>query len=211
MYIDKTYPFEPIPCPNFYSLDSCLGERSLLIHYNEIYIPSIIKLNQILAKYPSLQKHSLDELIFNNNHINVIENKELLMLASKVYNHHVFFNSIKEKTICLNNLVIYEEINKWFGSFDEFKRKFTEAALKTNNGFVYLVCDDSLRLSIFVTDACNTPIPYNLYPLMCIDMWEHSYYLVFLTNKEKYISNFLNVLNFEHLNSEFLECKKCIL
>lgn len=211
MYIDKTYPFEPIQCPNFMLLDACLGQRSLLIHYNEIYIPSIIALNNILSKYPSLQKSSLDELIFNNEHITIVEKKELLHLASKVYNHHVFFASLSCSNCCFDHLPVITAINQWFGSFNSFKEKFANTALSCTNGFVYLVCDDALRLSIFVTDSCHTPIPYNLYPLMCIDMWEHSYYLSFNVNKAKYINNFLNVLNLEHINSEYLECRKCIL
>lgn len=211
MYIDKTYPFEPVSCQNFFLLDSCLGERSLLIHYNEIYIPAIIKLNNLLSKYPSLQKSSLDELIFNNDHINIIEKNDLMFLASKVYNHHVFFKSISGCNTYSNNLPLMGAINKCFGSYENFKIKFIEACMNVTNGFVYLVCDDKLNLSIFVTNNCNTPIPYNLYPLMCIDMWEHSYYLVFNVNKEKYVNNFLNSLNFTHINNEYLECSKCIL
>lgn len=211
MYIDKTYPFEPVECPNFLLLDSCLGERNLLIHYNEIYIPSIMKLNNIIANYPSLQRSCLDELIFNSNQINIIEKKEMLQLACKVYNHHVFFKSISGYNTYQSNLPIIKAINNSFGCFNNLKEKFKEVALQVSNGFVYLVCDKELKLSIFKTDNCNTPIPYNLYPLMCIDMWEHSYYLVFTVNKEKYITNFLNSLNFEHLNNEYIECSKCIL
>ena len=211
MYIDKTYPFEPVSCPNFHLLNSCLGENSLAIHYNDIYLPSIRQLNDIIARYPNFQNSSLDELIFNNEHITIKEKDQLHHLASKVYNHHVFFASLNNQPCNNVNLPIINEITKWFGSLELFKQKFISVAKATNNGFVYLVCDDHLRLSIFVTDFCHTPIPYNLYPLMCIDMWEHSYYLTFLTNKDAYINNFLNVLNWEYINNEFLECQKCIL
>jgi Fe-Mn family superoxide dismutase len=211
MYIDKTYPFEPVSCPNFHLLNSCLGEKSLAIHYNDIYLPSIRQLNEIISRYPNLQNSSLDELIFNNEHITINEKKQLHHLASKVYNHHVFFSSINKEPCNNINLPVINEISKWFGSLDLFKQKFFTIAKATNNGFVYLVSDENLRLSIFVTDSCNTPIPYNLYPLMCIDMWEHSYYLTFLTNKEQYINNYLNVLNWNYINNEFLECQKCIL
>lgn len=211
MYIDKTYPFEPIPCPNFCYLDNCLGKESLLIHYNDIYLSYIRKLNELLSRYPSLQKSSLDELIYNNNNINIIEKNELLFLTSNVYNHHVYFSSLSTFRPNNQNYEVIYEINKHFGSFDAFKQKFKMVARGVTNGFVYLVCDETLRLSIFKTDGYNTPIPYNLYPLLCIDMWEHSYYLRFKVDKESYIDNFLNVLNLSHINSEFLECKKCIL
>lgn len=211
MYIDKTYPFEPISCLNYDLLDCCLGKRSLLIHYNDIYVPTIRKLNELLSRYPSLQKSSLDELIFNNDHLNIIEKKELLYLASKVYNHHVFFESISSTYPSNAKLEVVDAICQRFGSYESFKEKFISVAKAINCGFVYLVCDDKLNLSIFVTNECHTPIPYNLYPLLCIDMWEHSYYLNFTVDKVAYINNFLNSLNLHHVNSEYLECKKCIL
>ena len=71
MYIDKTYPFESVVCPNFDLLDSCLGKASLLIHYNQIYCKKISMLNELICKYPFLQGYSLDEIIYNINFINI--------------------------------------------------------------------------------------------------------------------------------------------
>ena len=212
MYIDKTYPFEPIKCPNFYALDACLGEKSLLIHYNQIYCPSVAKLNCLLREYPTLQKSSLDEIIFNSDYLKIPRRQELIHLANKVYNHHVFFSSISPNKCCFQNLAIVDAINKSFNGLDKFMEQFIKTCLEhKTNGFVYLVSDKDLNLSIYETTCCESPIPKNLYPLMCIDLWEHSYYLKFTVDKASYVNNFLSVLNWEHINSEYLECCKCIL
>ena len=212
MYIDKTYPFEPIKCPNFQALDSCLGQKSLLIHYNQIYCSSVAKLNCLLREYPALQQSSLDEIIFNSDYLKIPKSKELIHLASKVYNHHVFFSSISPCKCSVQNLAIFDAIIKNFKSFEQFKQEFMHTCLNhETNGFVYLVSDQNLNLTIYETTCCDSPIPKNLYPLMCIDLWEHSYYLKFYVDKENYINNFFNVLNWEHINNEYLECRKCIL
>lgn len=212
MYIDKTYPFEPLILDyDFSSLESCLGCENLTVHYNNIYVPTINKLNLLLSKYPDLQTFSLDELIFNSHTFNIREKDELTRLINSVYNHHVFFSSISPYIYQLTNSPIKSAIEKSFLSVENFYKQFTSSALSLyGSGYVYLVCNEYGVVSLFVTKNHETPIPYNLYPLITLDMWEHSYFLKFRENKEKYVHNFLSVLNWPHINNNYMECEKCI-
>lgn len=212
MYIDKTYPFEPVVLGyDFSSLDSCLGFESLSVHYNCVYVATINKLNALLSKYPDLQVLSLDELIFNSHSINIKEKDELTRLINSVYNHHVFFSSVSPYIYQLNNSPIKSAIEKSFLSVENFYKQFLSSALSLyGSGYIYLVCNEYGSVSLFVTKNHETPIPYNLYPLIALDMWEHSYFLKFKANKEKYVNNFLSILNWPHINSNYIECEKCI-
>lgn len=211
MYIDKTYPFDPVKCPNFRCLDKLLGENNLLLHYNNIYCCYVDELNTLLQKYPNLQSYSLDELIFNKHLLPTNDKNRLYRLSSSVYNHHVFFSSItdlKQNCSCFN---VYRKIVELFGSIDNFYEHFISNSLSIEgSGYVFLVCDEQGNLSIFKTSNFDTPIPFNLYPLLCIDMWEHSYYLKFNVNKKQYILNFLSCLNWEHIDREYTECINCL-
>lgn len=212
MYIDKTYPFEPIKLDyDFTLLDNCLGCDNLSTHYNLIYLQDVNKLNLLLSKYPSLQSVSLDELIFNSYSIKIEQKDEFINLINSVYNHHVFFSSISPYIYQLSNSKIGQGIKESFGSIDTFYKQFTSTALSLyGSGYVYLVCNNHGKVSLFVTKNQETPIPYNLYPLIAIDLWEHSYYLKFKTDKEKYIKNFLTIINWPKINSNYIECEKCV-
>lgn len=213
MYIDKTYPFEPIKLDyDFSMLDSCMGCESLFVHYNSIYIPTINKLNHLLSRYPDLQSLSLDELIFNSHSINIKEKDDLTRLTNSVYNHHVFFSSITPCNYKLTNSPIKSAIERSFLSVENFYQQFMLSALSLyGSGYIYLVCNEHGTVSIFTTRNHETPIPYNLYPLIALDMWEHSYFLKFKTDKEKYINTFFNLLNWQHINNEYIECEKCVM
>lgn len=211
MFIDQTYPFKAMPFSLFNCLDDCFGKTNLLIHYNQIYIPKIDKLNCLLSKYPFLQTYSLDEIIFNGHNIKIKEADTLKELSGSVYNHHCYFSSLCDKTYDIRNFKINSSIIKYFGSTNNFFDLFKQTALNlVGSGYVYLVCNEKGELSIFTTNNYDTPIPYNLYPLICLDMWEHSYFLKFNVNKEKYIDNFLCMLNIPYIDSEYALCLKCI-
>ncbi len=211
MYIDETYPFEVNCFSYFNALEKCLGTISLLNHYNNIYCVHVNNLNNLLSKYPFLQKYSLDELIYNYNLFKIDEKDELYKLSSAVYAHHVFFNSLTSCKQDVYTIPIYSAILNSFGSLDGFYDEFKKCALSiVGSGYVYLTCDKNLKLSIVKTANYDTPIAQNLYPLLALDMWEHSYFLKFNTDKSLYIDNFLSCLNFEYANSEYLECKKCV-
>ena len=212
MYIDKTYPFEVNHFLYFNSLDKCLGTCNLLNHYNNIYCIHVNNLNKLLSKYPHLQNYSLDELIYNHEHIDILEKDMLYKLASATYSHHVFFHSLCDKTYNLSDFEISKEIINTYGSISNFYQEFTSIALSVvGSGYVYLVANEYGKLSIIKMTNYETPIINNLYPLLAIDMWEHSYMLKFNIDKKTYINNFLNVINWPCINNEFLECKKCIM
>lgn len=211
MYIDKTYPFEVNRFLHFNTLDTCLGTLNLLNHYNNIYCTHVNNLNSLLSKYPSLQNYSLDELIYNHELFNIEEKNELYKLTNAVYSHHVFFSSITPCKTIIESLPLYSAINKCFGSLDNFYASFKNASLNiVGSGYVYLTCDKDLNLSIIQKNDYDTPIKDNLYPLLAIDLWEHSYLFKFNTDRTTYVNNFLNVINWDYANNEYLECKNCV-
>ena len=104
---------------------------------------------------------------------------------------------------------IKKAIDRDFGSFDEFKKEFKEASLDIfGSGQVWLVSDDKGNLSIIKTSNQDTPIILNLIPVIGIDLWEHAYYLRYQNNRENYIDNWFNVVNWDKALSNYNNSKQ---
>jgi len=106
---------------------------------------------------------------------------------------------------------ILEAINKKFGSFEEFKEEFSKAALtKFGSGWAWLVLNRG-ELEIISTTNQNTPISKGKTPVLCIDVWEHAYYLKYQNLRAKYIEAFFNVINWEQVNKNYVKNRLKIL
>ena len=111
---------------------------------------------------------------------------------------------------------ILNAIEKEFGSFsakggqasgwERFKKEFSETAKSVEgSGWAALVSDKPQGgLSIVQIEKHNV----NLYPaqkiLLCLDVWEHAYYLDYKNDRAKFIENWWNVVNWEEVEKRFL-------
>lgn len=94
-------------------------------------------------------------------------------------------------------------INNSFGSYEMFKKIFKETALSLKgSSYTYLILKkDKLEIINFYNQ--ENPYSYNLIPLICIDMWEHAYYLNYKNDKGSYIDNFFEIIDFNEANKFF--------
>ena len=95
-----------------------------------------------------------------------------------------------------------EAIEKEFGSFDRFKTEFSETAKSVEgSGWAVLTKD----FTIIQIEKHNV----NLYPeqkiLLCLDVWEHAYYLDYKNDRAKFIENWWNIVNWEEVSRRFSE------
>ena len=80
-------------------------------------------------------------------------------------------------------------INAAFGSFAEFKAKFTDAAIKNfGSGWTWLVKEADGKLAIVSTSNAGTPLTTSATPLMTVDVWEHAYYIDYRNARPNYRS-----------------------
>ncbi|MDO8639749.1 MAG: superoxide dismutase [bacterium] len=100
---------------------------------------------------------------------------------------------------------ISEAINREFGSFERFKKEFSQAALSVEgSGWAALTFDkESQRLLIMQIEKHN----YNVYPafpiLLVIDVFEHAYYIDYKNERAKFIEAFWNIVNWDEVNARF--------
>ena len=104
-------------------------------------------------------------------------------------------------------------INSAFGSFDEFKKKFSEAgATRFGSGWAWLTVDQSGKLQVSSTPNQDNPLmdiaEVKGTPILGMDVWEHAYYLKYQNKRPDYISAFWNVINWDAVADRFAKAKK---
>jgi len=103
--------------------------------------------------------------------------------------------------------VLANAIKKEFGSFERFKKEFTQAARSVEgSGWAALTFDELTgRLMIMQIEKHNT----NIYPtfriLMVLDAWEHAYYLNYKNQRAKFVEAFWNIVNWDTVNKRLEE------
>lgn len=100
---------------------------------------------------------------------------------------------------------ILPEIQKSFGSYNQFKQQFTNAAAKVEgSGWAILVWSPvSRRLEILQAEKHQNLSQWDVIPLLALDVWEHAYYLQYENNRKNYIENWWNVVNWKEINKRF--------
>lgn len=187
-----------------YSLDALepfYSKETLDLHYNILYKGYVDKTNSSLLNLESARTRN----DFKN--IKCLE-KELSFQGSGAILHEMFFQNMKPASeISRIDCRLVQKIIEDFGSFEAFKRQFSEAATAVEaSGWCLLVWVPSFKkLEILQCEKHQNLTLWGCKPLLVLDMWEHSYYLQYKTKRPDYISAFWNIINWEEVNRRFFE------
>ena len=196
---------------DYNSLKPYIDNKTFMLHYNAIYNSYIDKLNKLLKKNNYKDNYSLNELVDKIDMFPLGDRGEILYNLGGILNHKLYFYEMSDKGNNIPYGEILKDINKYFGSYDNFKKEFIKKALNlVGSGYTFLVMDESGKLQIINTSNEDTPYSYGFIPIIVLDLWEHSYYLKYTTNKEAYINNWFNLLDFKKINALYIENKKSL-
>ena len=171
------------------TLEPHMSAETLEYHYWKHHLAYINKLNelQIGTEFESM---NLEDIIKNSSGW-VFNN------AAQIWNHNLFWNTLK-----INNGVgptwkLAEMIESSFGDFDTMKVKFKAESLgRFGSGWVWLVQKWEV-LEIYSTPNAENPLTEWGTALLGCDVWEHSYYIDTRNDRGAYIENFWNIVNWE--------------
>jgi Fe-Mn family superoxide dismutase len=124
-------------------------------------------------------------------------------------NHRIFWNNMKKDGGGTPGGSIADAVNKTFGSFSDFKEKFSSAtALIQGSGWGWLVYNPPAKKVEYKAMPNQTsPRTEGLIPLLGCDVWEHAYYLKYQNKRPDYISAWWNVVNWDDVTSRFDKVK----
>lgn len=119
--------------------------------------------------------------------------------AAQAFNHIIFFKQLTPTPTTISPLLTQALVAR-FGSVDAFKSEFSNAAVTLfGSGWVWLALDANNVLQIVPEPNAGNPITHNMRPLMCIDVWEHAYYLDYQNRRGDYIKTFWNLVNWDYI------------
>ncbi|MCB1322114.1 MAG: superoxide dismutase [Leptospiraceae bacterium] len=175
-----------------------ISANTLDFHYGKHHNAYVTKLNDAING-TDLAGASLEDIIkktagdsarsgiFNN--------------AAQVWNHTFYWNSMKPGGGGAPSGAIGDKINAAFGSFDKFKEEFKNAAAtQFGSGWAWLI-EDGGKLAVMKTLNADLPLAHGKKALLCIDVWEHAYYLDYQNRRPDYITTFLDhLVNWDFAN-----------
>lgn len=192
---------------DYNALEPYVDAQTMEIHYSKHHNGYVTKLNGALEKYPELQEKSLKELLTDLNAIPENIRGAVRNNGGGHMNHSLFWTVMKKAEGQKPEGELLEAINEKFGSFEEFKTVFSDAAAtRFGSGWAWLVVKDG-KLEVMSTPNQDNPVSEGYEPILGLDVWEHAYYLKYQNRRPEYIENWFNVVNWEEVSKLYKEAK----
>lgn len=203
----ETYPFIVRPLPYEYdALVPVLDEETLHFHHDKHYKTYVDNLNSALSDYPELQKKSLPELLDSIDKLPAQLQAPVRNNGGGVYNHELYFDSMKSPTGQMPEGALAEAIERDFGSYRQWKDQMKQAAVgKFGSGWAWLVTDRKGQLSILQTANQDVPDLGEYTPILLVDVWEHAYYLQYQNRRADYVEGWFDLINWRKAGQRYEE------
>jgi Fe-Mn family superoxide dismutase len=177
------------------------------IHYTKHHQTYATKLNEALDKYPDIADKPLEELLANLDAVPEAIRTAVHNHGGGYWNHSFFWTVMGQNMPNIGNEPddgVANAITSAFGSFVAFKEEFTKAAAGVfGSGWAWLVIDENGKLAVTSTPNQDSPLGKHQKPLLCLDVWEHAYYLKYQNKRPDYIDAWWNVVNWSVVNEKF--------
>lgn len=202
---EKFYVLPELPY-GYKDLEPHISEEQLKIHHDKHHQAYVDKANAILEKLDKAREEGAD-----------IDIKSTLKSLSFSIGGHLLHSLFWKNLAPADkggkgepSKEIDEAIKKEFGSFERFKKEFSEAAKSVEgSGWAALTfCRQTKRPIIMQIEKHNV----NVYPMfniiLVLDVWEHAYYLDYKNDRGKFVDAFWNIVNWKEVDKRFEELLK---
>lgn len=191
---------------DFNALEPNIDARTMEIHHGKHHAGYVSNLNGTVEG-TELENLSLEDLMKNiSKYPTAVRNN-----GGGHYNHSLFWTVMSPNGGGNPSGDLADAIDSTFGSFDNFKKQFSDAAAtRFGSGWAWLVVSDG-KLVVTSTPNQDNPLmdltDVHGTPILGIDVWEHAYYLNYQNRRPDYVSAFYNVINWDEVARRFKEVK----
>jgi superoxide dismutase, Fe-Mn family len=180
------------------ALEPYISEEIMRLHHDKHHRSYVEGLNKAEVNLKKAR---------DNNDFSLIKHwsRELAFHGSGHYLHTIFWKNMIPKGGGSPQGLLKKEIDHYFGSFDKFKKHFTEAAKQVEGvGWAILVWSPRARhLEILQSERHMLLTQWDTIPLLVLDVWEHAYYLQYKNNRAGYVENWWNLINWNDVEMRF--------
>jgi len=184
---------------DYNALEPYIDARTMEIHHSKHHAAYTANFNKALEG-TSLEGKSAEEIFANVSKESVAVRNN----GGGYYNHDLYWSVMGPSAGGEPTGELLDAINGAFGSFADFKSKFsTAAATRFGSGWAWLVKQADGSLAVSSTPNQDNPLmdlaEVKGTPVLGIDVWEHAYYLNYQNRRPEYIEAFWNVINWEEV------------
>ena len=201
-----SFQLPPLPyAPD--ALEPHIDTRTMEIHHGKHHQAYVTNLNNAITGTDA-EKMSIDDICKNISKFSMAVRNN----GGGHYNHSLFWTIMAPNAGGAPKGKLAEAINSAFGSFDEFKTKFNQAAAtRFGSGWAWLIKNAAGKLEVCSTPNQDNPLmdiaEVKGSPLLGLDVWEHAYYLLYQNRRPDYINGFFNVINWETVAKRYHKFK----
>ncbi|MBR6198183.1 MAG: superoxide dismutase [Bacteroidaceae bacterium] len=200
------------------ALEPVISEETIGFHYGK-HLQNYVNALASLVKGTEYEGMSVEDIVCKAPDGPIFNN------AGQVLNHTLYFTQLrplgKELKLSILDAIklkvdwhnsakdtnkpigrVAKAIDDSFGSFDEFKTQFGQAAATLfGSGWAWLSQTSDGKLVITKEANAENPLRRGNNPLLCIDVWEHAYYLDYQNRRADYINDFWSLINWEEVEA----------
>ncbi len=194
----KAQTFTQAPLPYAYNaLEPYIDAMTMEIHYSRHHAAYTKNFNDALQSLTVQVPSNIEEIFKNISKYPVAVRNN----GGGYYNHSLFWEFMSPNGGGEPTGKLADAIRRDFGSFSAFKDQFSQAAAtRFGSGWAWLISNNG-KLSISSTPNQDNPLmdiaEQKGAPILCIDVWEHAYYLKYQNKRPDYIQAFWNVINWK--------------
>lgn len=194
---EKAMKFELIQLPyETNGLEPVISQQTIEFHHGKHLLNYVNTLNKLIEG-TEFEQMPLEEIVkksegamFNN--------------AGQVLNHNLYFTAFSPKGGGAPSGMLAEAINATWGSFENFKKEFTNAGVTLfGSGWAWLAKDKDGKLRITKEPNGGNPVTKGLTPILGFDVWEHSYYLDYQNRRADHLNALWDIIDWKVVESRY--------
>ena len=177
-----------------------MSAETLDFHHGKHHQTYVTNLNNLLKDH-ELQSSSLEDIVVKTSKDTSMAG--IFNNAGQHWNHILFWQCMKPNGGGSIPSELEERLNSDFGSVEQFKEAFIQAGTtQFGSGWAWLAIDNG-KLVVTKSPNASNPLVDGMKPILCCDVWEHSYYIDYRNKRPDYLKAFLDSLvNWEFVASQ---------
>lgn len=186
------------------SLEPVISAKIMELHLTKHQNAYLTKLKASVESTPDLQDADLEEVLQKITSLPQNLQTSVRNMGGGFWNHSFFWKILTKPNSSEISNTLKIEIEKNFESVEAFIDKFTTMSVSLfGSGWVWLIKNKNGGLEIVQTPNQDSPLMDISFvtgiPVLGIDLWEHAYYLDYLSDRTRYVNNFFKIVNWEQV------------
>ena len=185
------------------ALEPHIDQRTMEIHHGKHHQGYTDKLNAAIEG-TDLEGKTIENILTNLD----MKNSAVRNNGGGFYNHSLFWEVMSPNGGGKPSGALADAINSAYGSFEDFKEKFSTAAkTQFGSGWAWLCVHEGGKVEVCSTPNQDNPLMPGIgcggTPILGLDVWEHAYYLNYQNKRPDYVEAFFNVINWEEVSVRY--------